>query len=61
MSRMVMHIGPAPGRRFITGWRACFLLLAILTQPALVAADVATDWNIVVADLVGPRFGGPQQ
>ena len=61
MSRIVMHISPAPGRRFTTRWRACFLLLAILTRPALVAADVVTDWNVVVADLVGPRFGGPQQ
>lgn len=43
MSRMVMHIGPAPGRRFTPRWRACVLLLAILTQPALVAADVVTD------------------
>jgi hypothetical protein len=61
MSRIVMHISPAPGRRFTTRWRACFLLLAILTRPALVAADVVTDWNVVVADLVGARFGGPQQ
>ncbi len=48
MSRIVMHISPAPGRRFTTRWRACFLLLAILTRPALVAADVVTDWNVVV-------------
>lgn len=35
-------------------------LAAVLAVPAAAAADVVTDWNLI-AELVAPRFGGPQQ
>ena len=35
-------------------------LAAVLLVPGLAAADVVTNWN-VVAEIVAPRFGGPQQ
>jgi hypothetical protein len=36
------------------------VVLSLALIPAVVAADVVTDWNLV-AELVAPRFGGPQQ
>ena len=39
--------------------RASLVLLLSVIAPRLAGADV-TDWNAVVADLVAPRFGGPQ-
>ena len=50
-------------RRVATGWRARALalaLLSVLTLPGSVAADVVTDWTVVI-ETVAPRFGGPQQ
>lgn len=35
-------------------------LAAVLAVPAAAADDVVTDWNLI-AELVAPRFGGPQQ
>src|SRR5687767_10053856 len=50
----------APGRRFTIRRRASVLLLALLALPAMAAADVVTDWNLI-AGIVAPRFGAPQQ
>jgi len=36
------------------------VLAAVLAVPATAAADVVTDWNLI-AELVAPRFGAPQQ
>ena len=45
--------------RFST--RASYLVLAaLLLLPGTAAADVVTDWNLI-AEIVAPRFGGPQQ
>jgi hypothetical protein len=58
-----MNIGLAAGRRIAAEWRACVLLLALmsaLTLPGPATADVVTDWN-AIAEAVAPRFGGPQQ
>jgi len=40
--------------------RASLVLLLTVTLPRIAGADVVTDWNAVIADLVAPRFGGPQ-
>jgi hypothetical protein len=56
MSRTVMNITAAV-RRVAT---ACLVLLSVLTLPWVAAADVVTDWN-QIAEVVAPRFGGPQQ
>lgn len=50
----------APGPRFTIRRRASILLLALLALPAVAAADVVTDWNLI-AGTVAPRFGAPQQ
>ncbi len=53
----------AAARRLATEWRAFALLVAlfsVLALPGFANADVVTDWN-AVAELVAPRFGGPQQ
>ena len=39
--------------------RVCVVGLSLLIVPALAAADIVIDWN-VVAERVAPRFGGPQ-
>ena len=58
-----MKICLAAGRRIATAWRGCALPLALLSAlslPGTANADVVTDWN-AVAEVVAPRFGGPQQ
>jgi hypothetical protein len=59
-----MNIHLAAGHRGATKWRACALVLALLsalTLPGPANADVVTDWN-EIAEAVAPRFGGhPQQ
>jgi hypothetical protein len=37
----------------------CVLTFAMAAHPGVAAADVVTDWNLI-AELVAPRFGGPQ-
>jgi hypothetical protein len=59
MSRTVMNISVAQGRRVAARWSVCFVLLSLLALPVLAAADIVIDWN-VVAERVAPRFGGPQ-
>jgi hypothetical protein len=57
-----MNIRLAAGRRVVTEWRACALVLALLsavTLPGPASADIVTDWN-EIAEAVAPRFGGPQ-
>jgi hypothetical protein len=61
MPRVALNIVVAASRRVPITCRACVVLLLVLTLPRPAAADIVTDWNVVVADLVGPRFGGPQQ
>ena len=39
---------------------AIVLLLLMVTLPRIASADVVTDWNAIITDLVAPRFGGPQ-
>jgi hypothetical protein len=58
-----MPIDLAAVRRVTIQWRACVLALAVISAvilPGAAGADVVTDWN-AVADVVAPRFGGPQQ
>lgn len=50
----------APGSRVGVMRCAAALLLTCLALPAMAAADVVTDWNLIAGN-VAPRFGGPQQ
>ena len=59
MSRTVMNVRIAAGRRVAPRWCVCVVLLSVVTLPGLAGADVVTDWNLI-AELVAPRFGGPQ-
>jgi hypothetical protein len=57
---MVSNNSFAPKPRFTVRRRVLVLFLVLLALPATVAADVVTDWNLI-AGIVAPRFGGPQQ
>jgi hypothetical protein len=61
MPRVAMNFVVAASRRLPITCRACVVPLLVLTLPRPAAADIVTNWNVVVADLVGLRFGGPQQ
>ena len=60
MSCNAVEIAVAAGRRVTTRWSAWFVFVSLLLLPTLAAADAVTDWN-QIAELVAPRFGGPQQ
>jgi vanadium-dependent haloperoxidase-like protein len=60
MSRIVVRIGLAILRRAAIGCGALLITLTVFTMPGLAAADIVTDWNIIL-EQVAPRFGGPQQ
>jgi hypothetical protein len=57
---MRLNHGVSGELRFAIRRRATVLLLVLLAFPAVVAADVVTDWNLI-AGTVAPRFGAPQQ
>lgn len=58
MSGIFRDPGPAVGRALMR--RVAAAVLSLLLMAGAAAADVVTDWNLV-AELVAPRFGGPQQ
>jgi hypothetical protein len=59
MSRTVIHVRPVFARpaALIQG---ALIVLSALVAATPAAADVVTDWNVVL-EAVSPRFGGPQQ
>ena len=57
MSRTLLKLT----RRARGGWRAGVALVATLAVPAVAAADVVTDWNVIIEAVAFRVGGGPPQ